>query len=256
MIVEGKKEIEVRKSAPKDIEFPFKVVCYQSGKGIVGHFICECITKSNLYQYFEERSCLTVEELSRYANLNTTRRDQYLFAWVIKKGSAVEYNRVYDMKTVGMKRPPQSWCYISDFTDNKVSYSFDGESYSSTYDDDREALEDALKEIRSMEKQGYDEIPKVVYIGQCEMFKPSLSSSGYDVIEAAICQADDEGFGDWDDDYLSDVTKEQREELEEELDAVFQKWIARHGLEANFYKVNSYDTYKYIKGELVKGEFE
>lgn len=256
LIVEGKKEIEIRKSAPKDIEFPFKVVCYQSGKGIVGHFICECITKSNLYQYFEERSCLTVEELSRYANLNTTRKDQFLYAWIIKKGSPVVYDQVYKVDTVGLNRPPQSWCYIPDFTDNRVSYSFDNERYTCTYENDKEALEDALKDIQAMEKNGYDKIPDTVYIGQCEMFKPSLSSSSYDVIESLVCQADDEGFGEWADDYLDDVTKEQREELEEELDAVLQKWITRHGLEANFYKVNCFDTYKYINGVLVKEIFE
>ncbi|MDD3662264.1 MAG: hypothetical protein PHT84_00155 [Candidatus Pacebacteria bacterium] len=251
LIAEGKKEIEIRKSAPKDIEFPFKVVCYQSGKGIVGHFVCKCITKSNLYQYFAERSCLTVEELSRYANLSTTRKDQFLYAWVIKKGSAVAYNEVYDVKKVGLQRPPQSWCYISDFTDNKVAYSFNNESYGSTYDNDEEALKDALEEIQFMEKEG-EKIPDRVYIGQCEMFKPNLSSSGWDVIEAAIQQADDEGFGEWDEDYLSDVKTEQRDELEEELDAVFQKWITRHGLEANFYKVNCYDTYIYTGGKLEK----
>ncbi|WP_156882297.1 hypothetical protein [Lacrimispora indolis] len=250
-ILSGEKEIEIRKSAPKDIEFPFKVVCYQSGKGIVGQFICECVTKSNLYKYFESRSCLTVEELMKYANLNTTRKDQNLYGWIIKKGSAMAYDEVYKIEAVGMARPPQSWCYIADFTDNKVAYSFDNESYSTLYDNEAEALEDALKEIKYYEENEYSSVPEKVYIGQCELFKPSLSSSGYDVIEAAISQADDEGFGEWDEDYLSDVTKEQREELEEELDAVFQKWITKHGLEANFFKVNSFDTYNYINGILM-----
>lgn len=255
-ILSGEKEIEIRKSAPKDIEFPFKVVCYQSGKGIVGHFICEDIKNSGIYKLLENKSCLTVEELKRYAGLDTTGKNKWLFGWFIQPGSAVAYDRVFDVKTVGMNRPPQSWCYISDFTGNYVSYSFDNESYSSTYNNTEEALKEALEEIQIFEKNDYDNVPKKVYIGECEMFKPNLSSSGWDVIEAAICQADDEGFGEWDEDYLSDVTKEQHEELEEELDAVFQKWITRHGFEAGFYKVNRYDTYNYVNGKLEKENTE
>lgn len=256
MILSGKKEIEIRKNAPKNIEFPFKVVCYQSGKGIVGQFTCECIVKSNLYKYFEERSCLTVDELMKYANLNTTRKDQDLYGWIIKKGSPLEYNQVFSVKKVGMERPPQSWCYISDFMDNKVSYSFDKVSYGMTYDNECEAIHDALNKIKWLEKNEMGFVPDKVYIGQCEMFRPSISSSGYDVIEAAVSQADEEGFGEWDKDYLLDVTKEQREELEKELDSVLQNWITRHGLEAGFYKVNIYDTYKYNNGILIKEIFE
>ena len=63
---------------------------------------------------------------------------------------------------------------------------------------------------------------------------------------------DDEGFGEWADDYLSDVTKEQYQELEERLDAVFNEWIEKNGLHAGFYKINSYSEYLFDKAE---GEF-
>ena len=131
-----------------------------------------------------------------------------------------------------------------------MSYSFDNENYGSTFDSTEEALKEAFEEIQCYERNGYSTVPEKVYVGECEMFKPNLASSGWDVIEAAILQSDDEGFGEWNDDYLSDVTKEQREELESELDAVFQKWITRHGFEAGFYKVNCYDTYNYVNGKL------
>ena len=56
----------------------------------------------------------------------------------------------------------------------------------------------------------------------------------------------------WVDDYLSDVTKEQYQELEEQLDAVFNAWIEKNGLHAGFYKINSYSEYLFDKAE---GEF-
>lgn len=127
----------------------------------------------------------------------------------------------------------------------KVAYSFDNESYSCCYDTEEEALADALREIESILKYNPECAPGLVYVGDCELFKPSLSGSSWDIIEAAVCQADDEGFGEWADDYLSDVKKEHREELEENLEKVFQEWIEKYNYHANFYKVNSYSVYRY-----------
>lgn len=122
----------------------------------------------------------------------------------------------------------------------KVSYSFDNEYYYDAFDTEEEAKTEAVKAIRRMK-----EIPEEIYIGDCEFFKPSLSGSSWDVIDAVICQAEDEGFGEWCEDYLSDATKEQREELEADMEKVFQEWINKHNLHPGFFKVPTYDLYEY-----------
>jgi len=116
LILSGDKLLEIRKTAPKDIDYPFKAVCYISGRGIMGHFICGAVTKSNFYSYFAKESCLTEDELFKYANGNSGRRDGILYGWAIKKGSVVKYDEVFPITAAGLNRPPQSWGYINDFT--------------------------------------------------------------------------------------------------------------------------------------------
>lgn len=127
------------------------------------------------------------------------------------------------------------------------AYSFDNEEYYGTYDTDDEALHGALREIEYIRKHGQKCTPGMVYIGDCEFFNPSLSGSGWDIIEAVIQQADNEGFGEWADGYLSDIPKEQMEELEESLEKAFKGWIDKYNYHATFFIVNSYDVYSYDK---------
>lgn len=127
----------------------------------------------------------------------------------------------------------------------KKAYSFDGETYCGNFATDIEALDEALREIEAVRKHDPDDVPDSVYIGVCEIFEPYIS--GWDIIEAAVQQADDEGFSEWDDNYLSDVTKEQCGDLEGELDRVFKKWIDKYNHHATFFRVNSYDVYSYDK---------
>lgn len=89
--------------------------------------------------------------------------------------------------------------------------------------------------------------------GECELYRPSLLSCGYDVIEAVQTDAYDEG-GEYAENYLDDVTKEQREELEEQLDVVFNAWLEKHDLYPNFYTIPAYETYKYIDGKFEREE--
>lgn len=129
---------------------------------------------------------------------------------------------------------------------SKKAYSFDNEDYSlGIYDTDGEALHDALREIEYIRKHHPECTPGLVYIGTCEFFEPYVS--GWNIIESAVQQADDEGFDELDDKYLSDVTEEQCAELEESLNKVFWSWIDKHNYHATFFKVNSYDIYSYDK---------
>lgn len=94
---------------------------------------------------------------------------------------------------------------------------------------------------------------KTVFVGECELYRPSLLSCGYDVIEAVQTDAYDEG-GEYAENYLDDVTKEQREELEEQLDVVFNAWLEKYDLYPNFYTIPTYETYKYIDGKFEREE--
>lgn len=67
-ILSGEKELEIRKNRPKGIEYPFRVVCYVTGRGIMGAFTCDYIKKTNDYKEHRSnstrRSRLTRPELS------------------------------------------------------------------------------------------------------------------------------------------------------------------------------------------------
>lgn len=252
LILSGEKSLEIRKARPKDIEYPFRVICYISGRGIMGAFICDGVIKTNNYPQLAESSCLSVGKLFEYANGISGRSDNCLYGWHVEKGTPVEFDTVLRIETAGLNRPPQSWCYIGDYTANKVAYSFDGESYSCTYNNTKEALKDALFELESMKKYppARGTIPNKIFIGQCEVFKPSLSGSGYDAIDAVQCQAAEEG-GEYGEDYLSDVTKEQVKELENALEVAFQAWIEKHNLYPNFYTVPSFSIYTYDGEKII-----
>lgn len=133
----------------------------------------------------------------------------------------------------------------------------DAGNYSAMYDTAAEALEDARNEIEYMiesRKKGYKVIlPERVFVGECELYRPSLLSCGYDVIESVQADAYDEG-GEYAENYLDDVTKEQREELEEQLDVVFNAWLEKYDLYPNFYTIPAHETYKYIDGKFEREE--
>lgn len=251
-ILSGEKELEIRKNRPKGIEYPFRVVCYVTGRGIMGAFICDYIKKTNDYKELSERSGLEPGELFEYANGANGKTDTCLYGWHVQEGTPVEFDQAFKIDTAGVTRPPQSWCYIQEYTANLVAYSFDGETYGATYNNTKEALKDAIVEFEEFKKYPPKRgIPNKIFVGQCEFYRPSLSNSGYDVIEAVQSQAQDEG-GEWADDYLNDATKEQIEELENGLEAVFQDWIQKYNFYPNFYTIPAADVYTYDGEQLIQ----
>lgn len=57
------------------------------------------------------------------------------------------------------------------------------------------------------------------------------------VAENTTCE-----IGEIGDDYLDDVTKEDREELEESLNEVLFKWIHKHNYEPSFFKIENIEN--------------
>lgn len=120
-ILSGEKELEIRKNRPKGIEYPFRVVCYVTGRGIMGAFTCDYIKKTNDYKELSERSGLEPGELFEYANGANGKTDTCLYGWHVKEGTPVEFDQAFKIDTAGVTRPPQSWCYIQEYTANSLS---------------------------------------------------------------------------------------------------------------------------------------
>lgn len=110
LIKSGEKTIEVRKVAPKQVSFPFRVIVYVTGGvGVVGKFDCDHIirNKDNMPARLANGSCLTEKELLRYS------RGHALFGWHVQAGSVCEYEMPIPLNiATGLKCPPQSWCYL------------------------------------------------------------------------------------------------------------------------------------------------
>lgn len=111
LIKEGKKTLEIRKTVPKNITFPFKVVCYVTGgKGIQGTFICKSILRLH-YEMIKSndaasRSCLSISELEGYS------KGKELKAWCVSEVNI--YESPMKLSDIGINRAPQSWCYLKD----------------------------------------------------------------------------------------------------------------------------------------------
>ncbi len=118
----GEKLLEIRKTRPRG-NGPYTVLVYVTGGvGIVGEFVCDCfyeletipdIVKWALPQQdsgtpynLERASCLSRKQLKEYAGGS----GKPLWGWHITK--LKEYERTISLAEVGVKKAPQSWCYL------------------------------------------------------------------------------------------------------------------------------------------------
>lgn len=148
LIASGKKIIEARKTIPK-CDVPFKVYIYCTkdkgtsfwtgkryayaddsshnlfdicGNGkVIGEFVCyerypihvltdiQFSINTGLWSPFSERflhdACLTPEEVIDYAGDR-----EYVFGWTIS--DHIIYDKPKQLCVFGVKRPPQSFCYV------------------------------------------------------------------------------------------------------------------------------------------------
>lgn len=151
LIFGGYKVIELRKTIPRDILTPFKCFVYETmarleepwmdedghmiwrGSGmIVGEFVCNMIYKLNcdsngifecysvdpidlhVYEYLDTfpdspfapmtKTCVARSEFLEYAD------GKKVYGWMIAEPK--RYKTPIDLSTFGLKRPPQSWCYV------------------------------------------------------------------------------------------------------------------------------------------------
>lgn len=113
LILQGKKYVEVRKSRPQRLEEkPFKVYLYQSQKQhkVIGECVCELVmtvmTDAETGGWMTDGTCLSQEEMYRYSN------GRELYGWVLH--DAKIYEEPKTLTDFGLKRPPQSWCYVQE----------------------------------------------------------------------------------------------------------------------------------------------
>ncbi len=121
LIKSGEKTVEIRKTMPK-LPLPFKCYIYQTrGGGVIGEFICNRIDEYTRFSLTEadgwrERvsrllylSCLTYDELLFYA---ANRKENFCKAWHIS--NLVIYDKPRAVTDYGVKKAPQSWCYVDE----------------------------------------------------------------------------------------------------------------------------------------------
>lgn len=141
LIANGKKTLEVRKSRPK-LETPFKVYIYCTLQGsneffkntlngnisewnkgnfwgkkgkVIGEFMCKEIEELKRNTIFNapalySQSCLTRDEYFGYIGNKTA------YIWHIS--DLVIYDKPKELFEFGIKKAPQSWCYVEEREDN------------------------------------------------------------------------------------------------------------------------------------------
>lgn len=129
LIYSGKKTIEWRKTEPRVIainrqikqdEKPIKVYLYETApiKKITGFFILGKIHglenprrwPGDIWGLWLDdlvkRGCVPLEDLKEYAG-----KYSGLYGWEIL--NVYKLHEIYKLEDLGLKRPPQSWCYTS-----------------------------------------------------------------------------------------------------------------------------------------------
>lgn len=106
LIFKGVKTRELRKSKPVNIEYPFKVYIYETKQGagaIMGEYICNGITTSNLSLLVGTGSCVSTDEIMKYMG------NGKICAWSVT--NVIKYEPPKPLSELGLTRAPQSWCY-------------------------------------------------------------------------------------------------------------------------------------------------
>lgn len=90
--------LEIRKTRPRGND-PYTVLVYVTGDvGVVGEFVCDCFYKLD-----------TMPEITPWA-LPQQDSGKPLWGWHITQ--LKEYARAISLPEVGVKKAPQSWCYL------------------------------------------------------------------------------------------------------------------------------------------------
>lgn len=131
---------------------------------------------------------------------------------------------------------------------DKWYYSFDGEHYDSYgYDSEEEATKEAYKENKT-EDYGHE----TFWVGKSsEVATPNIDVTC--LLETLAEDALGDNHSDYAMYYLDDVRKEHEEELGEQLNDAWYKWVEKHGYKPNWFVVHSEDV-REIRLEVKEAE--
>lgn len=122
-IKSGKKTLEIRKSSPWDLQYPFAVMCYETKKEggcgkIAAAFVCNEIETLHCFEdlaytatgdeipavtkRFCEQGCMSQKELYDYG-----RTAGRLYGWHVSNIELFDA----ELREMGVRRAPQSWQY-------------------------------------------------------------------------------------------------------------------------------------------------
>jgi predicted transcriptional regulator len=112
-IESGAKKAELRTVAPK-LETPFKVYTYESGLDgrhkVVNEWICNDITTWLMYiglpAHLSIVACVSNDYIWKYCDRG--RKD----ICEMRISALKVYDKPKELSEFGVKRPPQSWCYV------------------------------------------------------------------------------------------------------------------------------------------------
>lgn len=126
LIYEGKKTVEWRKSKPRDLMPESTVFLYETApvKKITGYMrvhsfgrfcVEDIMADEDRYGLgWVESGCVPTEDLLMYEG-----RSSSLVAWGV--GMARRLGKSLDVQEIGLKRPPQSWCYTQYMMEPRLS---------------------------------------------------------------------------------------------------------------------------------------
>lgn len=116
LIYEGKKTVEWRKTTPYRLRPTDNIYLYETSpvKKVTGRIkmyshailsIEDVMAREDGYgMNYIDSGCVPIEDLLAYEG-----KSKALVAWCI--GMAKKFNESLDIDELGLKRPPQSWCY-------------------------------------------------------------------------------------------------------------------------------------------------
>lgn len=101
------KTLEVRRTRPKNVELPVRVIVYVTSPvcAIAGEFLCPHFVMTDRVAGLQRRSRVPLENLEQYAAGGP------VYGWVVHDVAA--YPKLLPMSSLGLDKPPQSWCYVN-----------------------------------------------------------------------------------------------------------------------------------------------
>ena len=118
LILIGQKTLEIRKTAPSDVSYPYTIYMYETkrdgGAGAVVGLIKTNAFGGGLFgngteenaarRIIAERACLTTDELTEYANGKSI--------YALSVSTPIRFPCPRPISNFGLTRAPQSWQYL------------------------------------------------------------------------------------------------------------------------------------------------